>query len=306
MAKVLMKGNEAIAEAAILAGCRFFFGYPITPQNQIPEYMSKRMPKVGGAGREADKVYISRDIDRALTRADEIAGEMKDEFLSVEHLFLGLIDAAAKLRKQAEPEESDPRIDKTAHNVINTGSYTVRIVNSHGMDRSYTEDVCALSGNSYFLHDMPFPRTARVPQCIADTVLYNITFCAVFQYPPTLFAARERIRAHSPAYAARISAFPRFRHTGDVRGGAFRRMGFSHRMHRAAKIRLPFEAAQSPQNLRFPIFRRIFRIKTTLYSDNIENGIRRSLWRKRDSRRAARTHPRRRTNGARRTSSLNI
>jgi 2-oxoglutarate ferredoxin oxidoreductase subunit alpha len=48
MAKVLMKGNEAIAEAAILAGCRFFFGYPITPQNQVPEYMSKRMPKVGG------------------------------------------------------------------------------------------------------------------------------------------------------------------------------------------------------------------------------------------------------------------
>ncbi len=43
-----MKGNEAIAEAAIQAGCRYFFGYPITPQNQIPEYMSKRMPQVGG------------------------------------------------------------------------------------------------------------------------------------------------------------------------------------------------------------------------------------------------------------------
>ena len=93
MALTLMKGSEAIAEAAIRAGARFFFGYPITPQNQIPEYMSKRMPKVGGAGREADKVYISRDMDRALTRADEIAGEIKDEFLSVEHLFLGLIDA---------------------------------------------------------------------------------------------------------------------------------------------------------------------------------------------------------------------
>jgi len=48
MAKVLMKGNEAIAEAAVRAGCRFFFGYPITPQNQIPEYMSKRLPEVGG------------------------------------------------------------------------------------------------------------------------------------------------------------------------------------------------------------------------------------------------------------------
>lgn len=46
--KMLMKGNEAIAEAAIQAGCRFFFGYPITPQNQIPEYMSKRLPKEEG------------------------------------------------------------------------------------------------------------------------------------------------------------------------------------------------------------------------------------------------------------------
>jgi 2-oxoglutarate ferredoxin oxidoreductase subunit alpha len=48
MAKKMMKGNEAIAEAAIMAGCKFFFGYPITPQNQIPEYMSYRMPQVEG------------------------------------------------------------------------------------------------------------------------------------------------------------------------------------------------------------------------------------------------------------------
>ncbi len=46
--KVLMKGNEALAEAAIQAGCRFYAGYPITPQNEIPEYMSWRMPEVGG------------------------------------------------------------------------------------------------------------------------------------------------------------------------------------------------------------------------------------------------------------------
>jgi 2-oxoglutarate/2-oxoacid ferredoxin oxidoreductase subunit alpha len=49
-----MKGNEAIAEAAIQAGCRFFFGYPITPQNQIPEYMSKRLPQVGGCFLQAE------------------------------------------------------------------------------------------------------------------------------------------------------------------------------------------------------------------------------------------------------------
>ncbi|MDR1263420.1 MAG: 3-methyl-2-oxobutanoate dehydrogenase subunit VorB [Oscillospiraceae bacterium] len=54
MAKLLMKGNEAIAEAAIRAGCRYFFGYPITPQNHIPEYMSKRMPQVGGTFLQAE------------------------------------------------------------------------------------------------------------------------------------------------------------------------------------------------------------------------------------------------------------
>jgi len=49
-----MKGNEAIAEAAILCGCRFFFGYPITPQNEIPEYLSKRLPEVGGTFIQAE------------------------------------------------------------------------------------------------------------------------------------------------------------------------------------------------------------------------------------------------------------
>ena len=48
MSRVFMKGCEAIAEAAVRAGCRFFAGYPITPQNEIPEYFSRRMPEVGG------------------------------------------------------------------------------------------------------------------------------------------------------------------------------------------------------------------------------------------------------------------
>lgn len=54
MAKTLMKGNEAIAEAAIRAGCRYFFGYPITPQTEIPEYMSARMPELGGCYLQAE------------------------------------------------------------------------------------------------------------------------------------------------------------------------------------------------------------------------------------------------------------
>ncbi|WP_449316861.1 3-methyl-2-oxobutanoate dehydrogenase subunit VorB [Rubneribacter sp.] len=52
--KVLMKGNEALAEAALRAGCRFFFGYPITPQTELAAYMSKRMPKVGGTYLQAE------------------------------------------------------------------------------------------------------------------------------------------------------------------------------------------------------------------------------------------------------------
>ncbi|MDL2300365.1 3-methyl-2-oxobutanoate dehydrogenase subunit VorB [Clostridiaceae bacterium OttesenSCG-928-D20] len=54
MAKILMKGNEAIAEAAIRSGCRYFFGYPITPQTEVPEYMSARMPEIGGCYLQAE------------------------------------------------------------------------------------------------------------------------------------------------------------------------------------------------------------------------------------------------------------
>ena len=49
-----MKGNEAIAEAAIMAGCRFYFGYPITPQTEIAAYIDKRMPKIGGTYLQAE------------------------------------------------------------------------------------------------------------------------------------------------------------------------------------------------------------------------------------------------------------
>ncbi len=54
MAKVLMKGNEAIGAAAIQAGCKYFFGYPITPQSELPEYMARELPKVGGVFLQAE------------------------------------------------------------------------------------------------------------------------------------------------------------------------------------------------------------------------------------------------------------
>ena len=49
-----MKGNEALAEGAMRAGCRFFFGYPITPQTELAAYMSKQMPKIGGTYLQAE------------------------------------------------------------------------------------------------------------------------------------------------------------------------------------------------------------------------------------------------------------
>ena len=58
MAKELWKGNEAIAEAAIRAGCDCFFGYPITPQNEIPEYMALHMPEHG-------KVFVQAESEIA-------------------------------------------------------------------------------------------------------------------------------------------------------------------------------------------------------------------------------------------------
>ncbi len=57
--RVLMKGNEAIAEAAIRAGCRHYFGYPITPQTEVAAYMAKRMPKIGGVFLQAESEIAS-------------------------------------------------------------------------------------------------------------------------------------------------------------------------------------------------------------------------------------------------------
>jgi len=62
MAKVLMKGNEAIGEAAIRAGCKFFFGYPITPQSEVPEYLAKRMPEVGGTFVQAESEVAASNM----------------------------------------------------------------------------------------------------------------------------------------------------------------------------------------------------------------------------------------------------
>ena len=88
--KVLMKGNEAIAEAAIKAGCRHYFGYPITPQTEIAAYMAKRMPKIGGTFLQAESeiaainmVYgVSSTGKRVMTSSSSPGIALKSEGLS--------------------------------------------------------------------------------------------------------------------------------------------------------------------------------------------------------------------------------
>ncbi len=88
--KVLMKGNEAIAEAAILAGCRHYFGYPITPQTEIAAYMAKRMPKIGGCFLQAESevaainmVYgVAGTGKRVMTSSSSPGISLKGEGLS--------------------------------------------------------------------------------------------------------------------------------------------------------------------------------------------------------------------------------
>ncbi len=62
MAKKLMKGCEAIGEAAIRAGCKHFFGYPITPQTEVPEYLSRRLPEVGGVYVQAESEVAASNM----------------------------------------------------------------------------------------------------------------------------------------------------------------------------------------------------------------------------------------------------
>ena len=90
MALTLMKGSDAIAEAAIRAGARFFFGYPITPQTEIPEYMSARMPEVGGCFLQAESEVAAINMvygaastgERVITSSSSPGVSLKQEGIS--------------------------------------------------------------------------------------------------------------------------------------------------------------------------------------------------------------------------------
>ena len=87
---LLMKGNEALAEAAIHAGCRFYAGYPITPQNEIPEYLSRRMPEVEGIFIQAESELAAINMvygaaaagARAMTSSSSPGISLKQEAIS--------------------------------------------------------------------------------------------------------------------------------------------------------------------------------------------------------------------------------
>lgn len=90
MSRVFMKGCEAIAEAAVRAGCRFFAGYPITPQNEIPEYFARRMPEVGGVFLQGESEVASINMvygaasagTRAMTSSSSCGIALKSEGIS--------------------------------------------------------------------------------------------------------------------------------------------------------------------------------------------------------------------------------
>jgi 2-oxoglutarate ferredoxin oxidoreductase subunit alpha len=88
--KVLMKGNEAIGEAAIRSGCRHFFGYPITPQTELSAYMAKKMPKIGGVFLQAESEVAAINMvygaagagARAMTSSSSPGISLKSEGIS--------------------------------------------------------------------------------------------------------------------------------------------------------------------------------------------------------------------------------
>lgn len=90
MAKVLMKGNEALGAAAIKAGCKYFFGYPITPQSELPEYMARELPKIGGVFVQAESEVAAINMiygaagtgARVLTSSSSVGIALKQEGIS--------------------------------------------------------------------------------------------------------------------------------------------------------------------------------------------------------------------------------
>ena len=131
MEKELWKGNEAIAEAAIRAGCDCFFGYPITPQSEVPEYMSAHLPKAGGVflGCEVVSVrHTGESIPRGTVRLTELpagvkklettgAGAVVSELRNGDNRFVVIVNRDFK-----NPMTLQIELDETASRILKDGS----------------------------------------------------------------------------------------------------------------------------------------------------------------------------------------
>ena len=126
MALTLMKGSEAIAEAAIRAGARYFFGYPITPQTEIPEYMSARMPEVDGCFLQAESEVAAINMvygaagtgARVITSSSSPGVSLKQEGISycagamVPAVIINVMRGIAQMMEPVElPEMVDYKVD---------------------------------------------------------------------------------------------------------------------------------------------------------------------------------------------------
>lgn len=88
--KMLMRGSDTVGEAAVRAGCRYYFGYPITPQNELPEYLSSRLPEVGGSFIQAESEISAINMvlgaaaagGRAMTSSSSPGVSLKQEGIS--------------------------------------------------------------------------------------------------------------------------------------------------------------------------------------------------------------------------------
>ncbi|MFC1746318.1 3-methyl-2-oxobutanoate dehydrogenase subunit VorB [Candidatus Riflebacteria bacterium] len=118
--KILMKGNEAIGEAAIIAGCRHYFGYPITPQSELPAYLAMRLPQVNGVFLQAESEVAAINMvygcggcgKRVMTSSSSPGVSLKQEGISylagseVPALIVNIVRGGPGLGNIA-PEQSD-------------------------------------------------------------------------------------------------------------------------------------------------------------------------------------------------------
>lgn len=141
MVKVLLKGNEALAEAALAAGCRFYSGYPITPQTEILEYLSWRMEDVGGVFIQAESELAGINMvlgaaaagARALTTSSGPGFSLKQEGISylvaadLPAVIVDVMRIGSGLGDIAQGQETTGSLQEAVVTEITIHSYSLRL-----------------------------------------------------------------------------------------------------------------------------------------------------------------------------------